>query len=116
MARREVTQYFDDLDNSLLADGDVNIIDFSIGGVDYTMELGPENKRKFDDAIAPFIAVARRATKRASGRKSTASSGNAARNKRIREWAHENNIAVSERGRISADVVEQFNKATNSRA
>lgn len=111
MARREVTQYFDDLDDSPLADADVNVIDFSIGGVDYTMELGPKNKQKFEDAVAPFVSAARRLPKNASARKSSVSTNNAARNKRIREWAIDNNIAVSKRGRIASDVIEKFNEA-----
>lgn len=110
MARHEVTQYFDDIDNSPLADEDVNVVDFTIDGVDYTMELGPKNKKEFDDALAPYLAVARRVSKSSRG-KAANSSSSAARNKLIREWAQSNNIEVSKRGRIAADVIQKFNKA-----
>lgn len=109
MARREVTQYFDDFDNSPLADDDVNVVDFSVNGADYIMELSTKNKQKFDEAVQPFVAVARRAQRTPGRRSGTTSS--AARNKRIREWAEKNNVEVSKRGRISSEVIEKFNRA-----
>lgn len=107
MARREVTQYFDDFDNSPLADDEVNVIDFSVNGVHYTMELSSKNKKKFDDAVAPFVEVARRT----SAARKPSPSASAARNRRIREWAEQHGVAVSKRGRIASDVIEKYNRA-----
>lgn len=108
MARREVTQYFDDFDNTPLAEDEVKVVNFSVNGVDYTLDLSQKNANKFDAALKPFIEVARRKPR---GTKRSARSTNQGQNKRIREWAKENNIAVSSRGRISADVIERFEKA-----
>lgn len=114
MARREITQYFDDLDNTPLSEDQVNIVNFTVNGVDYTMDLSEENKRRFDDTMTKYIGVARRrgrATTRRTG--SPNNSATAARNRAIRAWANENNIPVSSRGRISSDVVEAYERANN---
>ncbi|AEI08867.1 multifunctional histone-like protein [Corynebacterium resistens DSM 45100] len=108
MARREVTQYFDDLDNTPLAEDEVLVVDFSVDGVDYTLDLSKKNADKFEAALQPFIEVARR--KPRTGKR-TSRPANQGLNKRIREWAKENNIPVSARGRISTDVIERFEKA-----
>ncbi|WP_099298264.1 Lsr2 family protein [Corynebacterium dentalis] len=110
MARREVTQFFDDFDNSPLEDNEVNVVEFSVNGVDYVMELSEKNLQKFQSAVDPYIAVARRATRSSSNRKSSSNSSSN-RNKRIREWALENNLDVSKRGRIASDIIEKFNQA-----
>ena len=110
MARREVTQFFDDLDNSPLEENEVNVVQFSVNGIDYVMELSEKNLQKFQSAVDPYIAVARRATRSSSNRKSNSNSSSN-RNKRIREWALENNLDVSKRGRIASDIIEKFNQA-----
>ena len=61
--------------------------------------------------IRDSIQVARRKTRGGAGRRTAGRSTNPERNRMIREWARENNVAVSERGRISADVIEKFEKA-----
>ena len=110
MARREVTQFFDDFDNSPLEDNEVNVVEFSVNSVDYVMELSEKNLQKFQSAVDPYIAVARRAARSSSNRKSSSNSSSN-RNKRIREWALENNLDVSKRGRIASDIIEKFNQA-----
>ena len=112
MARREITQFFDDLDNTPLNEDEVNVVDFSVNGIDYTLDLSSKNSKALDEALAPFIKVARRKTRSGSaGRRSAQRNSNPERNRIIREWARENNLTVSERGRISADVIEKFEKA-----
>lgn len=111
MARREITQFFDDLDNAPLSEEEVNVVDFSVNGIGYTLDLSAKNRAAFEKALAPYIQVARRKTRGGAGRRTTGRSTNPERNRMIREWARENNVAVSERGRISADVIEKFEKA-----
>lgn len=109
MARREVTQFFDDFDNTALSHDEVNIVEFAVNGIDYTMELSEKNLQKFQAAVDPYIAVARRTPRTATRKPNSNASLN--RNKRIREWAQANNIEVSKRGRIASDVIEKFNQA-----
>ncbi|HIW96177.1 MAG TPA: Lsr2 family protein [Candidatus Corynebacterium gallistercoris] len=112
MARREVTRYYDDLDNTELSAGEVQVVDFSANGVDYTLDLSQENKQKFEEALKPFIAVARRKVRSgAAGRRTATRSANPQRNKMIREWAQANGVEVSERGRIAQSVIDKFERA-----
>ena len=109
MARREVTQYFDDLDNTTLNEEEVRVVDFSVNGVDYTLDLSEDNKAKFEEALAPYIQVARRKVR--GGRRTATRSANPQRNKMIREWAQANGVEVSERGRIAQSVIDKFERA-----
>lgn len=42
MARREVTQFFDDLDNTPLTADEVNVVEFSYKGSTYVLDLSEE--------------------------------------------------------------------------
>ncbi|NLA55666.1 MAG: Lsr2 family protein [Corynebacterium humireducens] len=111
MARREITQYFDDLDNSPLEDSEVNIIHFSVDGSHYTLDLSEENAAAFRAALDPWIAVAQvaQAPQKAPTRVSTAAQRE--RSRAIREWARANGMEVSDRGKIAASVLEAYEKA-----
>ena len=105
MARKEITQYFDDLDDSPLAPEEVNVVEFAVDGVTYTMDLSSANREKFESALAPFVAVSRRVV-RSANRRAPQNTNTPERNRAIREWAQANGIEVSSRGRISQDVVD----------
>ena len=111
MARREVTQFFDDLTNAPLSEGEVNVIDFSIKGRDYTIDLSAENAEKFEELLQPYVEAGRRSTRRTAARKSAARTSNPKRNTLIREWAAEQGIEVSQRGRLPQDVIDRYNAA-----
>ena len=61
--------------------------------------------------IAPYIEHARKAG-RGQGRRATRTASSRERSGDIRGWAKDHGIAVSERGRIPASVVEQYEAAT----
>ena len=50
MARREITQFFDDLDNAPLSEEEVNVVDFSVNGIDYTLDLSAKIRAAFETA------------------------------------------------------------------
>jgi hypothetical protein len=121
MAQRTVVSYIDDLDGESEAEGTVP---FGIDGVDYEIDLSSENAEDLRDALAPYIAAARRT----GGRRSTAKAAAAAKrvsggtpkrsrdeNQRIREWAKKQMLEVSERGRIPNEVAEQYDARELSR-
>jgi hypothetical protein len=84
---------------------------FGLGGTEYEIDLSTKNAAAFRRKIAPFIEHARKAgrgPRRRAGR--TASSRE--RSSSIRAWAKGQGIAVSERGRVPASVVEQYENAT----
>lgn len=104
------TVLVDDLDGTPLSSG-ASSTSFSLDGVAYEIDLAPENVQRLRDALAPFIAAARR-TSTGTGRSarggSRAKGSDPARLAAIREWARANGHEVSDRGRIAASVMEAY--------
>jgi len=108
MAQKITVALDDDLDGGP-ADETVR---FAIGGTSYEIDLSTRNATAFRQQLAPFISNARKAgrgPRRTAGR--TASSRE--RSAGIRAWAKDQGITVSERGRIPASVVEQYQAAAH---
>jgi len=98
----------DDLDGSENAE----TVSFGFGGVTYEVDLGSKNRAKLEKALAPFIDAGRRVPgssgrRRSSGRAGGSSPDHTA----VRSWAKAAGLKVSERGRISADVMRQYEAA-----
>ncbi|MCS5480915.1 Lsr2 family protein [Corynebacterium sp. YIM 101645] len=113
MARRNITQYYDDLDNTPLEDDEVNEIRFSVDGSHYLIDLSEENAAAFRAALEPWIAAAQTApapatTQRSSSRQSASS---AKRSRAVREWARREGHDVSDRGKIPARITDLYNAA-----
>ena len=85
-------------------------VEFTVDGSAYEMELCERHAKQFRDSLAPFIAKARRASRGPGRRRGTASSSSADRQRvqAIRAWARKKGIKVSERGRISAEVIAKY--------
>lgn len=115
MARREIIEFLDDLDGTALSADEVNVVEFSYAGSDYTLDLSEENALKFASDLEPYLKVATKVTKpRATRGRSAAASGpksDPARNRRIREWARNNGHTVSARGQISHDIISAYEEA-----
>lgn len=106
MARHMQVILVDDIDGETADE----TVAFGLDGVDYQIDLSEDNAAALRDALATYVGSARRVgrkrgVKTGAGR---AASGDTAA---IRAWATENGIAVSKRGRISADVVAQYEAA-----
>ena len=87
---------------------------FAFDGTEYEIDLNAKNAAAFGKQLAPYIEHARKAG-RAQGRRAgrTLPAGSARGD--IRAWAKEHGLAVSERGRIPASVVEQYHAAAGGR-
>lgn len=112
MARRIVHQLVDDIDGSLLEIGEGETVHFSLNGTAYEIDLTVAHAEELREALAPYIKAGRRAA--AGGARAAAPRRRAARNSdtgEIREWAKAQGLKVSERGRISAEVLEAYNAA-----
>ena len=111
MAQRVHVTLVDDLDENTPA---TETVTFALDGITYEIDLSDDNAAALRDAFAPWIGHARRAggrktTSRSSSRRS---SGGGRRDlTAIREWAREAGHEVSDRGRISAQVLEAYDKA-----
>lgn len=109
MAARTVVHLIDDLDGGE-ADETVN---FSLDGVEYAIDLSSSNADGLRKALAEFVGSARRTGGRATRAAKTQvrPGGDRAQNQAIREWARRNGHQVSERGRIPAELIAQFQQA-----
>jgi hypothetical protein len=108
MAKTVAIVISDDLDGS----PDAQTMSFGLDGTAYEIDLSKKNWAKMAQAIGPYIQAGRRIT-RSRGRSGAASRQRAGRIDRadIRAWAKANGLAVSERGRISAKVMEKYEAA-----
>jgi hypothetical protein len=122
MAQRTTVTLLDDLD-----EGEADeTVEFGVDGTTYEIDLSEANATKLRDALADYVAHARRLSgrRRSAGRGARPASSTPAaarptgrasvdreQNQAIREWARRQGMTVSERGRIPAGVTEAYNKA-----
>ncbi len=85
---------------------------FAVDGTDYEIDLNAKNAAALAQQLAPYIEHARRAG-RAQPRRAGLAAASRQRSGEIRAWAKQHGLAVSERGRIPASVVEQYHAAGN---
>ena len=116
MARKVQVLLVDDVDGST-ADETVS---FGLDGAHYEIDLSADNAAAFRDALAGYVAAARKAGRSGSGSGKAARaasspkpspSGDRAQNQAIRDWAKRNGLQVSERGRIPAEIVAKYHAA-----
>ena len=105
MVTRVKTYMVDDLDQSEAAE----TVTFAIDSIQYELDLSPANAGKLRDALAPWVAHARKTGSRRSANKPSSGIDSQA----VRRWAEANGIELSKRGRIPQDVVSQFKAAGN---
>jgi hypothetical protein len=110
--KKQITQLVDDLDGTVLENGAGSTVRFSLEGRQYEIDLSDSNAQKLRSALAPFISAGRSVagSTRGSGprRSSRNASGELAA---IRSWAQGNGYTVGDRGRISAEVREAYERA-----
>ena len=107
MAQKTLVILEDDLEGGEAAE----TVSFSLDGVAYEIDLSAKNAAKLRDAMALYVGSARRVGGRASRGKGKATRPGNTRTSDIREWARSTGLEVSERGRIPASIVEQYEKA-----
>jgi Lsr2 len=106
MAQKVQVTLVDDMDGTEAEE----TVRFSVDRVDYEIDLSKKNAAALRDALAPYVGAARRVGGRRAGgarRGRSAGNGTAA----IRDWAKAKGYKVSDRGRVPANIVEEYNKA-----
>jgi len=88
-------------------------VQFGLGGAEYEIDLNKKNAARFRKDIAPFVEHARKAGRAA--RRPVRTAATRRRSHDIRAWAQKQGIELSERGRIPASVVEQYEAAGKAR-
>lgn len=112
MAQRTVTTLIDDIDGS---EG-TETVTFGLDGATYEIDLNDAHAEDLREVLAPFVSVARKLSGSSSRARSTASAPRQRTAadidpKAVRAWADANGVPVSPRGRIKADVLEQYRAA-----
>lgn len=106
MAKTTITKITDDIDGSQ----DAQEVRLSYEGVDYVIDLGKKNKSSLEKALKPYLDAGTRVTKRA-GRRASAKPNTKRDLAPVRVWARDRGIKVSDRGRVPASVIEQYDAA-----
>ncbi|PKW27905.1 histone-like nucleoid-structuring protein Lsr2 [Phycicoccus duodecadis] len=109
MAKKVQVLLVDDVDKESPADETVT---FALDGVSYEIDLTTENASKLRDSLALWIGHAERTGGRRTARTTTARPGRRDVGA-IRDWARQNGYDISDRGRISTEVQEAYEKATS---
>ncbi len=107
MARKTKIILVDDVDGSEAT----QTVGFALDGVSYEIDLNDEHAAALRESIEEWSSKARRvAGRRSAGtrRRGSASSGET---QRIRTWAREQGMEVSDRGRISAEIRAAYAQA-----
>ncbi len=86
-------------------------VQFALDGVSYEIDLNAENAAALRQALAVWVGHGRRVAGRASARKGAARRSASNETAQIRAWAKEQGLAVSSRGRISAEVKAAYEAA-----
>lgn len=115
MAQKTIVTLVDDLTGEEAEH--ISTVEFTLDGMAYELDLSDENSTNLHDALSEYVKAARKIGGR---RRSGPRPGRAIKNtgraagynretlKSIREWAKKNGHNVSDRGRLSAKVVQAW--------
>jgi hypothetical protein len=117
MAQKVQVLLVDDIDGGEASE----TVSFALDGSSYEIDLSGKNAEELRDAFAKYVGAARKAG-RAPGGSSGRSSGSGRRSggsasmdrdqaAAIRSWAKKQGLNVSDRGRIPATIIEQYNSS-----
>jgi len=104
--QKKVVVLVDDRDGSVAK----QTISFAFKGVSYEIDLSDQNAEQFERDIEPWISAARRVGGRLNSRRAVPCGDAEAKSVRVRRWAREKGIELSDRGRIPSAIIEQFEK------
>jgi hypothetical protein len=109
MARKVEVKLLDDIDGTEAEE----TVRFGLDGTSYEIDLNAKHAEQLRSALAKFVSHARRLgrshvvpTNR--GRGGVPARNDRAQNQAIRDWAKRKKIQLSDRGRIPASVIEQY--------
>jgi hypothetical protein len=109
MVQRTQTLIFDDLDDT---EADETLV-FAIDGVTYEIDLTAEHAAELRQGLDPWIKAGRRRRGARPPMKTARSSKGGADGEtaKVRAWAREQGLEVSDRGRIPVEIREAYKAA-----
>ncbi|RKN61376.1 Lsr2 family protein [Streptomyces klenkii] len=111
MAQKIITIYTDDLTGEETQD--VATHTFSIDGIAYEIDLGPDSYERLLQALGPFVKAARKQGKAKKPMTRTTVTRSSEDTAAIRTWAKENGYSVNDRGRVPADIRSAYLKVNS---
>ncbi|MEU7768904.1 Lsr2 family protein [Nocardia sp. NPDC049190] len=112
MARKVVVEMVDDYDGQSPAEETVT---FALDGVAYEIDLSVLNANNLRGVFEHWTPHARRIGRASRGKGGKGRSANSKeQTAAIRDWARGKGIEVSSRGRIAAEVVQQYNQESSA--
>jgi phage-related minor tail protein len=116
MAQKVQVLLVDDLDGGEASE----TVSFALDGSSYEIDLSSKNADELRDAFAKYVGSARKAGRATSTSTRSSSSGRSRGSSTamdrdqaaaIRSWAKKQGLKVSDRGRIPATIIEQYNQS-----
>ena len=113
MAQKVQVLLVDDLDGGEASE----TVSFALEGSNYEIDLSGKNANEMRDSFAKYVGAARKIGRStsSSGRSGRRSGGTTSMDRdqaaAIRSWAKKQGLKVSDRGRIPATIIEQYNKS-----
>lgn len=85
---------------------------FGLGDTWYEIDLTPEEQKKLEEALKPYLKVSRKAEKTTpAAKKRVVPETTAEERDKIREWAKQEGYEFAERGRIPKKVMKAYDEA-----
>jgi len=106
MAKTVSVVVTDDLDGSPGAE----TVSFGFDGHGYEIDLGKKNLARLEKSLQPFMEAGRKTAARRAA-KAPRVAGPGTDRAAVRAWAAGQGLKVSERGRISAEVLSRYDAA-----
>lgn len=115
MAQRTRIELVDDIDGTVLEQGEGETVAFSLQGLSYEIDLSRSNADTLRGLLQPYMTAGRKTGRSRAGRSPGAGSSNIKGydSKAVRKWAESNGVDVPARGRIPADIVKRYKAEGN---
>lgn len=85
---------------------------FGLGDTWYEIDLTPEEQKKLEEALKPYLKVSRKAEKTTPApKKRVVPETTTEERDKIREWAKKEGLEFAERGRIPKTVMKAYDEA-----
>ena len=107
MAQKVQVLLVDDLDGSQAEE----TVTFGLDGVAYEIDLSSGNADKLRNELSQYVEHARKAAAAPARRRRARTGAGREQSARIREWAKQHGKKISERGRIPADILAEYEAA-----
>lgn len=104
MSTKTIVTLIDDVDGSEAT----QTVQFSLDGTSYEIDLSDKNGDELRQSLDMWISAARRVGKSAPSKRSQRGAGRDYDPVKVREWAREQGITVSKRGRIDQATLAAY--------